>query len=395
MAQKEVYKSKNKNVNFVKQHKSDKIASAVNNNRQINNLNNSDNNTSPVSESAQLLPDDLLPFEKIKRHIFVKRKAETTNKFGCDPDNRPIKELLNYGIINVDKSTGPTSHQVSAYVQQILKIDKSGHSGTLDPLVTGVLPTAIGRATRVVQMLLTAGKEYVAIMHIHKEVPEEEIRKICEEFVGKIMQLPPVKSAVKREIRERNVYYLEILEIDGQDVLFKVGTQAGTYIRKLIHDIGQKIKIDGQPVGAQMQELRRTKAGCFDESTLATLHDLRDALWYYENEKNETYLRKVIKPVEFAIQHIPKIWILDSAIEPLCHGSFLAIPGISKLESKINPNEKYNDKVAVLTLKGELVGLGAAKMTSEEIMKKDHGIAVKMEKIFMLPGTYPRVEIVK
>ncbi|MBI2136370.1 RNA-guided pseudouridylation complex pseudouridine synthase subunit Cbf5 [Candidatus Woesearchaeota archaeon] len=367
MTQKEVYKSRNKNVK-VSRH----------------------NITETDSDSANQEPNILLPFEKIKRELLIKRKAETTNKFGCDPDKRPIKELLNYGIINIDKSAGPTSHQVSAYVQQILKIDKSGHSGTLDPLVTGVLPTAIGRATRVVQMLLTAGKEYIAIMHLHKPVSEPEIRKVCEEFVGKIMQLPPVKSSVKREIRERNIYYLEILEIDGQDVLFKTGTQAGTYIRKLIHDIGQKLN-----VGAQMQELRRTKAGCFDESTLVTLHDLKDALWYYENEGNEKYLRNVIKPVEFAIQHIPKVFVLDSAVEPLSHGSFLAIPGIAKLESKINPNEVYNDKVAVLTLKGELVGLGTAKMSSEEIMKKDHGIAVKMEKIFMIPGTYPRVEIVK
>ncbi|MEK6854035.1 MAG: RNA-guided pseudouridylation complex pseudouridine synthase subunit Cbf5, partial [Nanoarchaeota archaeon] len=79
--------------------------------------------------------------------------------------------------------------------------------------MTGVLPIAIGRATRVVQLLLTAGKEYVCLMHLHKDVPEEKLRQVCAEFTGKIMPLPPVRSSVKRQLRERTVYYFELLEI--------------------------------------------------------------------------------------------------------------------------------------------------------------------------------------
>ena len=302
MAQKEVYKNRNKNVK-VSRH----------------------NITETDSDSVNQEPNILLPFEKIKRELLIKRKAETTNKFGCDPDKRPIKELLNYGIINIDKSAGPTSHQVSAYVQQILKIDKSGHSGTLDPLVTGVLPTAIGRATRVVQMLLTAGKEYIAIMHLHKPVSEPEIRKVCEEFVGKIMQLPPVKSSVKREIRERNIYYLEILEIDGQDVLFKTGTQAGTYIRKLIHDLGEKIQ------GAHMLELRRTQAGIFKEDTLVNLYDFEKAVNEY-NQGNSKQLEKMLIPAETALKQImPSIQVPESLVKQLLLGKPLFKEDISKL----------------------------------------------------------------
>ena len=323
-----------------------------------------------------------LPFEELNRTILVKKKADTSDKFGCNPEKRPAEKLLDYGIVNVDKPQGPTSHQVSAYVKQMLKINKAGHSGTLDPNVTGSLPTALGRSTKVVQSLLKAGKEYICIMNLHDEIPETKIRSAFNDFLGKIMQLPPLKSAVKREIREREIYYLEILEIDGRDVLFKVGCQAGTYIRKLCVDLGKKLGTN-----AHMVELRRTKAGPFDESTLTTLQDLQDAFVFWKEERNEKQLRKCIQPIENAIKHLPKIWVTDYTVNPLCHGTALNIPGIAKLENVINKD----DVVAVLTLKGELIALGNAKLSSEEIMKKDKGVAVLIDSVFMEPGTYPKM----
>ena len=325
---------------------------------------------------------DLLPFEEIKRKILVRRKSITSSKFGCEPDKRPVKELINYGIVNIDKPPGPTSHQVSAYLQKILNISKAGHSGTLDPGVTGVLVIATDRATRVVQTLLKAGKEYVGLMHIHKEIPEHEIYQVCNDFVGKIMQMPPIKSSIKRRLRERQIYYFDILEIEGKDVLFKVGCQAGTYIRKLVHDIGQKLSC-----GAHMAELRRTKAGPFNESTnLVTLQDLTDAFYYYE-QGNEKYLCYCIQPIENAVKHLPKIYVLDSAVDSLCHGANLNVPGISEIESGIT----VQDIVSVMTLKGELICYGTAKLDSEEMLG-ERGLAVKTEKVFMLPGTYPMIE---
>jgi len=326
---------------------------------------------------------DLLPFEKIKRKILTRKKSVSSSKFGCEPDKRPVKELINYGVINIDKPSGPTSHQVSASVQKILNIGKAGHSGTLDPGVTGVLPIALGRATKIVQGLLKAGKEYIGLMHIHKDVSEHEIYTICNEFVGRIMQMPPIKSSVKRIVRQRQVYYFDIIEINGKDVLFRVGCEAGTYIRKLVHDIGQKIGS-----GAHMVELRRTKAGPFNESTnLITLQDLTDAFYYYKEEQNEKYIRFCIQPVEKAIEHLPKIYVLDSAVDSLCHGANLNLPGISKLDSGIT----NGDIVAVMTLKGELICYGIAKLDSEEMLN-ERGLALKTEKVFMLPGTYPRIE---
>jgi H/ACA ribonucleoprotein complex subunit 4 len=183
---------------------------------------------------------------------------------------------------------------------------------------------------------------------------------------------------VKRQLRPRTVYYLDILEIDGKDVLFKVGTEAGTYIRKLIHDIGQKLG-----VGAHMAELRRTKAGPFDETTLFTLQELTDAYYYWKNESNEKFLRKAIQPVENGVNHIPKVWVFDTTVESICHGVDLKVPGIGRVNSSISKE----DAVAIMTLKGELVALGISKMISEEMLG-EKGIAVQTEKVFMQPGVY-------
>jgi len=322
----------------------------------------------------------LLPFEKIKRKILMKKEAKTSNKLGCKPEERKTEEIINYGIVNINKCQGPTSHQVSDYVQKILDINKSGHSGTLDPHVHGLLPVALSRATRIVQTLLKSGKEYVGIMHLHKDIGETKLKEtIKNNFTGKIKQIPPLKSSVKRVKREREIYYFDILEKEDKDVLFIVGCQAGTYIRKLIHDLGQKLKI-----GAHMQELRRTKAGPFNEKTFFSLQDLTDAYYFYKKEDNDKFLRKIIQPMENAVKYLPKIWVFDTTVNTLCHGADLNIPGISKLNDQIYKD----DSVAIMTLKDELVALGTAILNSEEIMGKDKGLAVKTNKVFMGPGVY-------
>ena len=325
------------------------------------------------------MTENSLPFEKLRRKILIRKEASTDYNFGCRPDNRKTEEIISYGIVNIDKPKGPTSHQVSDYVQKILGIEKSGHSGTLDPAVTGVLPVALGRSTRIVQGLLTAGKEYVAIMHLHRDIGENKLRQTIQGgFIGSIRQLPPLKSSVKRQLRTRTVYYLEILEIDGKDVLFKVGTEAGTYIRKLIHDIGQSLGC-----GAHMAQLRRTKAGPFDESSAFTLHELTDANYLWKKQGNEKFIRKVIQPVENGVMHIPKVWVFDSTIESLCHGIDLKIPGICKLNDGIEKEQT----VAVMSLKEELVALGTSKCNSKD-MAGEKGVAVQIHKVFMKPGTY-------
>lgn len=328
------------------------------------------------------MKENLLPFERIERKILVKKESETSDKYGCAPSARSTEKLLDFGIINIDKPKGPTSHQVSAYIQKILGVKKGGHSGTLDPKVTGVLPTAVGAGTRIVQALLVAGKEYICIMHIHKEVDEKRLRECMGKFIGKITQLPPLKSAVKRQVRSRKIYYLEILDILDHDVLFVVGCQAGTYIRKLCHDMGKELG-----TGAHMAELRRTKAGPFNESTLVTMHDLTDAYWYWKNEGNDKLIRQAVQPIENAVAHLGKVWVMDTTVNSICHGAALALPGLSKLHSEIEEGQT----IAIMSLKDEIIALGTAKMTSKDMMSKDKGIAVKTEKVFMEPETYPKM----
>ncbi|RMD58571.1 RNA-guided pseudouridylation complex pseudouridine synthase subunit Cbf5 [Candidatus Woesearchaeota archaeon] len=325
-----------------------------------------------------------LPFELEQREILVKQKAETDPAFGSKPENRPTSELINYGIININKPKGPTSHMTSDYVKKILHIKKAGHGGSLDPGVTGVLPVALGRATRIVQALLPAGKEYVCIMHIHNDVSEDKLLETLKEFKGEIEQLPPVKSAVARRLRKRKIYYLEILEIEGRDVLFKVGCQGGTYIRKLCHDIGRKLG-----VGAHMAELIRTKAGPFTDKDWITLQELEDAYAYWKEENNDTFLRHCIKPAEAGVEHLPKVWVLDSAVDSLCHGASLNIPGVAKLNTGI----EKDDLVAVMTLKEELVALGTAFMSSNQMMESEKGTCIRITKVFMREGTYPKYKI--
>ena len=197
-----------------------------------------------------------------ERKLITKAKATTDPGFGKRPMERSIEEHLSYGVINLDKPRGPTSHEVAAWVKGILKIKKAGHGGTLDPRVNGVLPITLEESTKIVKVLLNAGKEYVCAMRLHSDSSRHKIGEALSKFVGEIYQRPPVKSAVKRQLRTRRIYYINLLEVDNRDVLFKVGCEAGTYIRKLCHDIGEVLGL-----GAHMLELRRTKSGIFDEST--------------------------------------------------------------------------------------------------------------------------------
>ncbi len=307
--------------------------------------------------------------------LFIKKEA--IGILGKHPSERTTTELITSGIVNIDKPKGPTSHQVSAYVQAILNIKKSGHSGTLDPQVTGVQPIGLDKATRITEFLLTAPKEYVGIMHLHKPVEEITLREAVNSFIGKIRQLPPIKSAVKRELRTREIYEFELLEIKNQDVLFRVKCQAGTYIRKLIHDLGQELKI-----GAHMSELRRTQAGPFTEKdNLVTLNDLDDAYHFYIEEHNDKFLKHCLQPIENALKYVAKCWVLDTAIVSITHGRDLAIPGVCKLE-----NFRKGEAVAIMSLKDELVAIGEAQMSAVEINTQERGIAVKVKKVFMEAG---------
>jgi len=245
-----------------------------------------------------------------------------------------------------------------------------------------VLPVALEDATKVVQAFLDSGKEYVCLMLLHDDVSDDDLGKVLSEFAGEIHQKPPLRASVKRESRKRTIYHIELLERDGNRVLLKVGCQAGTYIRKLCSDIGEILG-----VGAHMQELRRTRSGPFTDSTgLNTLHEVVDAHARFA-EGDETAIRAIVRPVEEALQYIPKIHIRDSTVDAICHGASLAIPGVVDVEDPF----PRDSTVAILTLKGEAVALARSTLSSESIIHQEKGIAAKVMRVLMPRGTYPKM----
>ncbi len=320
----------------------------------------------------------------IKRQIHVKNEDTTSPKYGHAPNERPGVDYIRHGIINLDKPAGPTSHEVAAWVKKIMKLQAIGHGGTLDPKVTGVLPVTLEDSTKIVQALLYSGKEYVCVMKLHGDAEEAKVKKVLAEFEDEIYQRPPLRSAVKRQIRTRRIYYNDYLEMDGRNVLFRVACEGGTYIRKLCFDIGEIIG-----VGAHMQELRRTRTGTLGEQgpTFVTMHDVAYYFSEWEQKKDPSVLRKFIMPKEAALDLVPKIAVRDSAVDALCHGANLTAPGVLSVESGI----EKGSLLAILTLKGEAVALAKASLVTEEILNANHGTVATLERVLMERGTYPKV----
>lgn len=248
--------------------------------------------------------------------------------------------------------------------------------------MTGILPVTLEESRKIVQALLYSGKEYVCVMKLHGGATEEQVKTVLNEFEDIIYQRPPLRASVKRQLRTRRIYYIEFLEADGRNILFKVGCEGGTYIRKLCYDIGEVLGC-----GAHMQELRRTRAGPFVENgDIVSLHDV--AYWFMEwqQQRDEKILRKFIQPMERALALAPKIYIRDSAVDAVCHGANLTAPGVLSLETGINSGSI----VAVFTLKGEAVALARAVASTDEILNMEHGIVAETKRVLMPRGAYPR-----
>lgn len=319
---------------------------------------------------------------------FIELDLEESN-FGIYPSQRSLTELFTKGAIIIDKDAGPTSHMTSDMVKEILPVTKCGHSGTLDPQVTGVLLVGLGKATRLMEYMLTSNKEYICLCFFHKPLSREKIESVFNKFVGEIDQMPPIVSAVKRELRKRTIYDLELLDTmqENQYVLFRVACQHGTYIRKLCTDMGEYLGVN-----AQMIELRRTKAGPLrEENGAISLDKLRNLYELYLEETNEhkkklfeKELLTYIRPQEDLVDNFKQVIVKDNTLESLTHGHDLAIPGILKIEEDI----LLDEEVAVCTQKGELIAMGRAVMSSDEVKNKSKGFVVTIEKVFMETITF-------
>lgn len=260
-----------------------------------------------------------------------------------------------HGVINIYKEPGFTSHDVVAKLRGICKQKKIGHTGTLDPAATGVLPVCLGAATKLCDFLTEKQKEYVAHMCLgittdtqdstgtvitRQDVEAEPVKveEVMASFVGPYEQLPPMYSALKvngqklydlarqgveveRKTRPVEILELEILEIDLPEVVFRAKVSKGTYIRTLCHDIGQALEC-----GAVMTGLERTKSGSFTKETAFTLAEV-------ESMRDAGTLEDYILPIDQVLQEFEPIQIQPLAQKLLDNGNPIPIELLDRKES--------------------------------------------------------------
>ncbi|ESW20376.1 hypothetical protein PHAVU_006G203800 [Phaseolus vulgaris] len=304
---------------------------------------------------------------------------------GYSPLKRPLAEYLKYGVINLDKPANPSSHEVVAWIKRLLRVEKTGHSGTLDPKVTGNLIVCIDRATRLVKSQQGAGKEYVCIARLHSAVPDvSKVARALETLTGAVFQRPPLISAVKRQLRIRTIYESKLLEYDPDRhlVVFWISCEAGTYVRTMCVHLGLLLG-----VGSHMQELRRVRSGIMGEKdNMVSMHDVMDAQWVFDNFRDESYLRRAVMPLEVLLTSYKRLVVKDSAVNAICYGAKLMIPGLLRFENDIDVGEE----VVLMTTKGEAIALGIAEMTTAVMATCDHGVVAKIKRVVMDRDTYPR-----
>lgn len=247
------------------------------------------------------------------------------------------------GILNIDKPSGMTSHDVISRVRRAAGMRRVGHSGTLDPMATGVLVVCLGRATRLVEYLVGRPKTYLGVVRLgqttdsydadgkivlERTVPEvtaETIEPLLDQFRGDILQIPPMVSAIKKDgkklyelaregitierpPRPVTIYQLDLLDITSPDITLRIQCSAGTYIRSIAYDLGELLGC-----GGHLTSLRREQVGEFGLDTAVPLDSLN-------SDNIESHLQRP----ELAVNHMPRLDVgFDDEIN-LLHGKLVA-----------------------------------------------------------------------
>mgnify|MGYP001162261876 FL=1 len=303
--------------------------------------------------------------------------------YGSPPSKRSVEELLQSSVVIINKQAGPSSHQVAAWLRDSFEIKLTGHGGTLDPNVTGVLPISLGSASKVIKVMQESAKEYLCLMNYKRDPGLEKISKMFEKFTGPIYQIPPFQAAVKRELRIRRIYEIELLEHNSHNTLFRVLCEGGTYIRNLCEDIGSALGIN-----CWMEQLIRTKSGPFRIEDSITLVEAHDMYVSWKESGDSSKLSKILRPLEEMLVDIPSIEAKDSAVDAICHGADLGIPGVASVSKRM----KRGQLISINSSRGETIALARATLNSEEIVERANskGKVAKLERVIMKRGTYPR-----
>ncbi|EMA38770.1 RNA-guided pseudouridylation complex pseudouridine synthase subunit Cbf5 [Halobiforma nitratireducens] len=302
-----------------------------------------------------------------------------TRDLRAPPDERSPAELLTFGVVNLDKPPGPSSHQVSGWLRDAVdetladrgpeaSIDRAAHAGTLDPKVTGCLPIMLGDATRLAQVFLEGPKEYVAVLECHGSIPSDAA-SIVAAFEGPIYQKPPRKSAVARRLRVREIYDLEVLEVEERRLLLRIRCESGTYVRKLCHDLGLALG-----TGGHMGDLRRTATSPFDDTDLHSAQAFLDALGFWVEDDDPEPLYEVVDPAERILEELPGVVIAPSAAREVAEGAPVYAPGVLEVD---DPTE--GDLVACYTPDGAAVCLGEFVGPADA----ESGVVVDLERVLI------------
>ncbi|MCI4346263.1 MAG: RNA-guided pseudouridylation complex pseudouridine synthase subunit Cbf5 [Thermoplasmata archaeon] len=290
-----------------------------------------------------------------------------------------VQERLAAGaFLLIDKPRGPTSHQVTAWVRDLLSLPRAGHAGTLDPNVSGLLWVGVGPALKLLPMLLDFPKRYVGVITLHGPLPEKELAPLLAEFTGPVYQTPPVRSAVRRERRIRTIHRLTLVERDGPKLLVDVVADSGTYIRTLAVDLGE-----ASGVGAHLAELRRTGTGPFTEEGSVPLTVLADAISLAREGHGETLLA-LLHPIEEVTREFPQVRLKPGATAAVAHGAGLAKGGIRSTDRPF----RAGAHVALVGPDGELIALATARRGSEELGAGE-GWAIEPFRVMVDPSRFP------
>jgi len=309
-----------------------------------------------------------------KRIIINKFVYGSRPDAGKLPSERDLSEKLDFGFFLLDKDSGPTSFKAAQRAARIAGAKKAGHSGTLDPKVTGLLVIGTGRGTRLLRYLLEGGKEYRGTMRLNLDINREKLLEAFEHFTGVIEQMPPVRSRVKRELRKREIYGFSNIEQDGRDVHFTVSCEGGTYIRKLCHDMGEYLGCNGHMTG-----LRRLRVGSF------RIEDAVTEVKLEELAKDEEALRVFVRPAEEIVPDLPRIYLADHAVRLVAGGIPVKVKGIESFEENAAPGKE----AGVFTLKEELVGIGTPLVVPSEAKDDPDTVLIRIDTCFMSTERYP------
>lgn len=313
--------------------------------------------------------------------IILEKDAKTSPDHGTIPSERTIEQLLESCFILLDKSPGPSSHQVSAWARDMMGLEKLGHGGTLDPFASGLLPLLSGKAMRLTGKILTHDKSYLALFKFGKELGRDEIENKMGMLTGKVYNVPPEISAVRVQVRTRKISKFDILDFDGTSLLTQIECEAGTYVRTMARDLGLLLDT---PV--ELKELRRPTSGEFSLSQSITMQQLADAYWLWQEKGEEDAMLRILHPIEDMLSDLPRVVVKDGAAAALSHGAPLLRPGVVSIEKDL----KVGSEVLLVTMKGEAVAIAKMSQNSKVIPDMNQGEVAKPNCVLMKEDTYPR-----